>query len=114
MSRLASKQNTVSTQIDKSRSENPFRILTELYAKLIGMIIQHWVFLVSNRRFPDRSWVKAAKTVRQHALCLLTALNNPELLDTALRTLSRCLSIGCRITKSVKEPRTFQLLLAVD
>ena len=101
-------------QIDKSRSENPFRILTELYAKLIGMIIQHWIFLVSNWQFPDRSWVKAARTVRQYAVCLLNAICDPTQLDSILTTIARCLSVGCRITKSAKEPRTFQLLLAVD
>lgn len=101
-------------QIDKSRSDKPFRILTELYAKLIGMIIQHWVFLISSWQFPDRSWVKAARTVRQYAICLLNTLGDPLQLESILATISRCLTVGCRITKSVKEPRTFQLLLAVD
>ncbi|MEJ2747715.1 MAG: IS4 family transposase, partial [Anaerolineae bacterium] len=39
--------------IDKSRSDKPWRILCELYAKLIGMIIQHWSFLLGNWQFPD-------------------------------------------------------------
>ena len=50
--------------IDKSRSEKPWRILCELYAKLIGMIVQHWSFLLGNWAFPDRSLVKASATVR--------------------------------------------------
>jgi hypothetical protein len=101
-------------QIDKSRSQKPWRILCEVYAKLIAMIIQHWTFLLGNWSFPDRSLVKAAKTVRQHALNLAVALSDLPRLEQALTILSRCLTVGCRINKSVKTPRTFQLLLALD
>lgn len=101
-------------KIDKSRSENLWRILCEIYAKLIAMIIQHWTFLVGNWSFPDRSLVKAASTVRQHALNLAISLGNLPRLEEALTILSRCLSAGCRINKSAKTPRNFQLLLALD
>ncbi len=101
-------------QIDKSRSKKPYRILCEVYAKLIAMIIQHWTFLIGHWSFPDRSLVKAAKTVRQHALNLTVALGDLPRLEEALAILSRCLAAGCRINKSAKAPRTFQLLLALD
>jgi len=101
-------------QIDKSRSEKPWRILCEVYAKLIAMIIQHWAFLIGNWSFPDRSLVKAAKTVRQHALNLAIALDDLSRLEEALTILSRCLAADCRINKSVKTPRTFQILLELD
>ena len=101
-------------RIDESRSTKPFRILTEFYAKLIGMLIQHWLFLVHHWSFPDRSLFKASKTVQQHALSLLTSLSDPLRLHEAISTLSRCLAVGCRISKSRKHPRSFQLLLALD
>jgi hypothetical protein len=103
-------------QVDKSRSQNPWRILCEVYAKLIAMIIQHWAFLMGSWSFPDRSLVKAAKTVRQHALNLVLAVAADDLsrLEEALATLRRCLAAGCRINKSAKSPRTFQLLLALN
>ena len=101
-------------QIDKSRSDKPWRILCEIYAKLIAMIIQHWTFLVGNWSFPDRSLVKAANTVRQHALSMVIALGDQSRLEEVLTILSRCLAAGCRINKSAKTPRTFQLLLALD
>lgn len=100
--------------IDKSRSKKPWRILSEVYAKLIAMIIQQWAFLIGNWSFPDRSLVKAAKTVRQHALSLAVVLDNLPRLEEALTILGRCLTAGCRINKSVKTPRTFQLLLALN
>ena len=33
--------------IDTWRSTHPWRLLCELYAKLIAMVIQHWVVLTS-------------------------------------------------------------------
>lgn len=99
--------------IDKSRSEKSWRILCELYAKLIGMIIQHWSFLMGNWRFPDRSLVKAAATVRRHAINFAITLSDWSRLEESLTVLQSCLSHGGRINKSVKSPRTFQLLLAL-
>lgn len=102
-------------QVDKSRSQNKWRILCEIYGKLIGQIIQHWAFLIGNWQFPDRSFTKAAATVQQHALGLAIALTNGlTRLQEALTILARCLAAGCRINKSVKTPRTYQLLLALE
>ncbi|MCB9445512.1 MAG: hypothetical protein H6669_14895 [Ardenticatenaceae bacterium] len=100
-------------RIDKSRSEKPWRILCELYAKLIGMIIQHWSFLMANWQFPDRSFVKASATVRRHAINLALAICDLSRLAESLTMLRSCLSHGVRINKSAKSPHTFQLLLAL-
>lgn len=100
--------------IDESRSQKPWRILCELYAKLIAMIIQHWTFLMGNWVFPNRSLVKAAATVRRHAITLALNLNRPRQLINSLKVLKTCLAAGARINKSAKTPRTFQLLLALE
>ena len=102
-------------QVDKSNSQKKWRILCEIYAKLIGMVIQHWTFLIGNWEFPQRSLTKAAATVRQHALTLAIALGiSRERIGEALMILSRCLAAGCRINKSKKTPRAYQLLLAFE
>jgi hypothetical protein len=49
-------------KIDSWRTEKPWRILCELYAKLLAMIVQHWVFLVTCWQYANRSLQKAAKT----------------------------------------------------
>jgi hypothetical protein len=97
--------------LDKSASDKPWRILCEFYAKLLAMIIQHWFFLTCCWAFPDRSLVKAAKTVRQHAFSLLLALHAPLALESMLSNLQQALLHGCRINKSRKTLRSFQLLL---
>ena len=57
-------------RVDKSKVKKPWRVLTELYAKLIGIVIQHWIILTTLWKYPNRSLVKAAQTVRT-LLCWL-------------------------------------------
>ncbi len=101
--------------IDEWRTENPWRILCEVYAKLIVMIIQHWILLAGCWQYPDRSLFKAVKTIQKHAMNLACAFasGTRERLLEALETIQRCLSVGCRINKRKKTPHTYQLLLAL-
>lgn len=98
--------------IDKSRSEKPWRILTEVYSKLIAMIIQHWIFLTSCWKYSDRSLMKASKTVRKQVvlIAIAFALGSIDRLIEAIETIQRCLAKGCRINKRKTNPHTYQLL----
>lgn len=98
-------------QIDAWRSAKAGAILCELYAKVIAMIVQHWVMLVGCWAYADRSLTKAAATVRKHAMCLATALGCGGRLAEAISSIAKCLAVGCRINKSHKTPHTYQLLL---
>jgi DDE family transposase len=96
--------------VDKSRSTKPWRILGEVYAKLLAMLVQHGVFLVSFWAYPDRSLTKAAQTVQKHALHLASAFTTVQRLSQALLTVKRCLAAGCRMNRRKKHPNTYQLL----
>ncbi len=99
--------------IDESRSTKPWRILCDVYAKLLAMLILHWAALIDLWGYPDRSLVKAAKTVSKYALQLATGMwHRGHTLET-LETISRCLSAGCRMNRRKKQPNTYQLLLAI-
>ena len=98
-------------QIDASRSRKPWRVLTEVYAKLLAMVVQHWLLLVGCWSYPARSLVKAAQTVRQHALHLASAVACPALLGRAIGVIQRCLAAGCRLNRRKTKPNTYQLLL---
>jgi hypothetical protein len=100
-------------RIDAWRSAKPDRILCELYAKLLAMVLQHWLLLVSCWRYPDRSLTKAARTVRALALHLAAASHAPARLRAAIATLQRCLAAGARINKRRAAPHTYQLLPAI-
>lgn len=101
--------------LDKTRSSKPWRVLCEVYAKLLGLIIQHWLLLSSGGGWAraDRSLVKAGRTIRQRAPALAEALDKPRRLVSVLRSIGRCLAVGCRVAKRRKEPGTAQQLLAL-
>jgi len=96
--------------IDESRSSKPWRVLCEVFAKLLAMLIQHWVLLTGCWSFPDRSLVKAAQTLRLHALHLASTLTDTAALCAALRVIHRSLAAGCRINRRKTKPNTYQLL----
>jgi hypothetical protein len=98
-------------RVDQSRSTKPWRVLCEVYAKLLAMVVQPWLFLVSCWHYPDRSLPKAAQTVRKHALHLASAFGEAVHLARALATIQRCLAAGCRLNRRKKAPNTYQLLL---
>jgi len=96
-----------------SGSAKPWRVLCEVYAKLLGLLIQHWVLVTSLWTYPDRSAWKAAQTLRKHALPLASAfVAGLAALSAALQVVQRTLAAGCRLNKRKKVPSTFQLLLA--
>src|SRR6266496_2117137 len=100
--------------LDASRSQKPDRLLCELFAKLLALLIQHWLFLVTCWRAPNRSLVRAAQLVRQFALALAIACTAPAHLAIAIRRLAAGLAAGARIDSRRRRPGTWQLLLAVD
>jgi hypothetical protein len=98
-------------RVDESRSLKPWRILCEVYAKLLAMVVQHWLFLVSCWAYPHRSLTKAAQTVQKHALHMASTFCRLISLVTAITTVKRCLATGCRMNRRKKHPNTYQLLL---
>jgi hypothetical protein len=96
---------------DASRSAKPWRVLCEVYAKLLAMVVQHWLFLVSCWRYPDRSLSKAAQPVRKHAFHLASTFGEAGHLQRTLPVIQRCLTAGCRMKRRKKAPNTYQLLL---
>jgi hypothetical protein len=100
-------------KVDEWRSENPWRILCEIYAKLIGLCLSHWLFAVSLWPYPDRSLFQAAKTVQKWATPLALAMQDPGQLRTTLIALCNCLMAGCRQQKRKTHAATFQELLSL-
>jgi DDE family transposase len=99
--------------IDQWRTQNPWRILCELYAKLLAVLIQHWCMLTGAWASPARSLVKAAQVVRRFCPLLALALDAvlPGLtLQAALDLLARVLATGGRMNRRKAKPNTYQLL----
>lgn len=98
-------------RVDEWRSANPWRILCEVYAKLLAVLIQHWCLLLQVWADPRRSLVKAAAAVRQHALSLAAARMDHARLDHALTILVAALTTAGRLNTSRQHRSTAHRLL---
>lgn len=95
--------------MDAWRSQQPHRILSEIYAKLLLALIQHWLLLLGCWQQDNRSLVKATQALRKHAFHILAALSSAARLLLALHTILPTLA-RCTISKRKARPATFQLL----
>lgn len=100
--------------IDEWNTKKPWRILCEIYGKMIAMVIQHWVLLWGCWHDPHRSLVKAAEIVRQSTRRLIDALHantETQQMHQALRAIKQEMRSGCRLDTRSAHPNTSQLLL---
>lgn len=95
--------------VDEWRTDNEWRILCEIYAKLLTVINQHWIFLATCWQYADKSLMKAASTIQKYAFYLASVFYCFNRLCEALEMIKQCLETGCRIQKR-KKKATFQLL----
>jgi hypothetical protein len=96
--------------IDESNSQNPWRILTEVYAKLIAVLVQHWILLVSVWQISDKSMVLACATIRKFAVLLQINLADTSALSQAISTIVFALKAVPRLLKRNTNPSNFQVL----
>ena len=99
-------------RVDESRSQKPYRILCEVYAKLLGQLIQQWIHLTCGWQYANRSLVKAGQTIRQHALALGEALASDAQMCQILEKVAQCLAKGARVNTRRQAPTLYQLLMA--
>ena len=70
------------SKLQVSRSQKPYRILSEIYAKLIALLIQHAVMLGAGYRHIQHSFIKTAKHIAGYARLLTLSFHHSK---TALR-----------------------------
>jgi hypothetical protein len=95
------------------RSAKPARILCEVYAKLLALVLQQWMIVASGWDDPERSLFKAAQVVRSYAAELASAFGRTEQFIRVLRTMARVLQRSARMNKRRKTPTTAQRLCAL-
>lgn len=96
-------------EIDDWRSNNPWRILCEVYAKLLALLIQHWLMISAEIHDVRRSTLQASRSIRKQAWHLAFVLDELPRLESVMRHIVTCLNVGCRISPSSTSPPTFQL-----
>lgn len=95
---------------DESRRATPWRILGEVYATLIGMVVQHWLILTAGWAAPDTSLPKAAAVIRLEIATLARSLADLAQLVAVLATIAATLRHAGRVTRRRRRPATIQLL----
>jgi len=97
-------------RLGQSRSRRPARVLCEVLATMIGLVIQHWLLVAAVWRRGDRSLQKAAGAVRAFAASLAAALGDLDGLMGQIRGVVERLSAAARLTKRKSKPNSHQLL----
>ncbi len=97
--------------LDEWRTGNPVHILCELYAKLLGVLVQHWLILLCCWDDPHRSLTAVAQVIREQVPTLVHGLLGRISLGKALRLLQEALGSHCSIPKRQTRPSTSYLLL---
>ncbi len=96
--------------VDEWRTQKPERILCELYAKLIGLLVQHWLIVAFAWQDSQRSFVKLARVIHDTACGLLQALHGQISWPQAFERIQRRMQAGCQMNKRRKHPNSGQLL----
>ncbi len=83
--------------VDEWTGTKPWRILCEVYAKLLAMVVQHWVLLLACWDDPHRSLSGAAEVVREQVPVLVHGVMRHVPLQRALRLMVQSVRGGCSI-----------------
>jgi hypothetical protein len=99
--------------LERTQARTPWRVLTELFAKLLGQVVQRWVQLAAGYVMLRHSAMRVARKVRKRAASLLAALHSEEALRKQIEGLARQFT-QCKIQKHHCRLSTFDRLAAHD
>jgi len=97
-------------QIDTWQTQQPQRILCEIYAKLLALLLQHWLTLTACWQQVDRSLFQASHVIRHFAWALARSLPVCKELILTLQTWCNTVQRTCRVGTSRRAPRAHQRL----
>jgi hypothetical protein len=98
-----------------SRSENKWRILCEVYVKLLIVLIEHWILLTGLWGISQRSLTKGVQAIQEQASHLAACAGNRTRLIGCLKGLANIItSSGCLQNKRKKKPNNWQRLGEID
>ena len=100
-------------KLDCWRSEKGMRILCEVYAKLMAMIMQHWFTIAGCWSDPHRSLVKACHLVQKVAPCILLTMDGSLTQQELFQIICHSMK-GCTMNTRKKHPNSSQRLFAAS
>lgn len=98
-----------------SRSANPWRILCEIYVKLLIVLIQHWIMLTGLWEIPQRSLTKGVQAIQEQASNLAASIGKRRRLIQCLKQFAKLFgsSTACRQNKRRKKTNNWVRLQQV-
>jgi hypothetical protein len=96
--------------IDEWNGSKPWRVLCEVSAKLLAMIVQHWVLLLSCWDDPHQSLPMVAQVLRQQVATLVHGVMGRLPLQRALRWMVQSVQGECSIPQRSTRQSTSRLL----
>jgi hypothetical protein len=96
--------------VDESRHQADAAKLVEIYAKLIGLVIQHWLLITTIWSYSNRSLIKASKAIRKHVMLLAAAFQSLITIEAAVGQIIKTLQKSARINHRKRKPNTHQIL----
>ena len=97
--------------LDDWEASDPWRILCEVYAKLLAMVVQHWFVLLSCWDDPHRSLSAVAEVLREQVPTLVHGLLGHLPLGRAIGLILDSVQGGCSIPKrSTRLSTSYRLL----
>jgi Transposase DDE domain len=100
--------------LGRTRSGCPSRVQCELYAKLLGQVVQHWALLAAGYVMLRHSARRAARRLRRRALRLLGSIGRLDALGRQVARLAKALHRHCRVVRRKAQPSTLDRLAALD
>jgi len=100
--------------LEASRGARAERVLCEVYAKLIGQVIQQWLLVTCGGPSVTYSQPKAARRVRRQIPLLALLLPVVAEVVLVLQRLQGRVRKRCRVQKRGRRPSLYELLLDLD
>jgi hypothetical protein len=98
-------------QVGQSRSQKCYRILCEIYIKLLVVLVQHWILLTGLWNIPQRSLVKGTQLIKEQSARFAEAVGDRNKLLAFLAEMSERFQHGCRLNKRKNNPNTIDQLM---
>lgn len=95
---------------DEVRSQHPWRVGCEVLAKLLALVLEHWLLVAMAWSYPNRSIRKVVQGIQSYAVALALALTDHGRLQQVIRALAATVQTGSQINPRKKRPATYQLL----
>jgi hypothetical protein len=97
-------------RLDQSRGQRGDRVLCEVLAKLVAMLVQHWVVLTTCPWLDGIPAQRKLRVVRRYLERVMDALNDPQALAGVLARIARRLRKLRPRNRRKKKPLTIDLL----